>query len=89
MNESWKDLRIGDQIQIVRMPSEFSDPAIFVQKETADFYQLLIDRKEILTVEQFCHDGFPWISYDEKLCNGEVTNHSLAVNDDSWELVTQ
>jgi len=69
------------------MPSEFSLPNLHVQADTIRFYQMLIDQETILTVEEICDHGLPWISYDEKRCSGEVINHSLAVNDDSWDLL--
>ena len=88
MNTQWQDLRIGDRIRITHIPSEFLQPNYRFPDETRTLYELLIERGEILTVDQICDHGLPWISYDETLDDGTTSYHSLAVNDTSWELVT-
>ena len=87
MNTPWQDLRIGDRVRITHIPPEFLQPNYTFPPETRKLYELLIERREILTVDQICDYGLPWISYNEVLDDGSISYHSLAVDDDSWELV--
>ena len=88
MTEPWRSLRIGDRIRIIHIPGEFLQVGYMFHDDTRALYEHLIDRGEILTVDEFCEQGIPWISYDQTMSDGEILYHSLAVNDDSWELVT-
>ena len=88
MTEPWRSLRIGDRIRITHIPEEFSDPGYTFFDETRALYEHLIARDEVLTVDEYCEQGLPWVSYEQRMDGGQIVHHSLAVNDDSWELVT-
>ena len=87
MTESWRNLRIGDRIRITQIPAEYLQPGYTFHDETRALYEHLIARREILTVVEFCIENLPWVSYEQTMPDGEVVYHSLAANDDSWELV--
>ena len=80
--ETWKDLRAGDRIRIVRIPSLFSAPHYHNGDwdETFALYEHLIATEEILAIDQIDADGRPWVEYQW----GDTSN-ALAVDDDSWE----
>jgi len=80
--ETWKDLRAGDTIRIVRMPSLFSAPHYHNGDwdETFALYEHLIATEEILAIDQIDEDGRPWVEYQ-----WGSTSNTLAVDDDSWE----
>ena len=80
----WKDLRAGDRIRIVRIPSLFSAPHYQNGDwdETLALYEHLIATEETLAIDQIDEDGRPWVEYQW----GD-TSSSLAVDDDSWETV--
>lgn len=53
MDEPWRDLRVGDQVKIVRLPSWYGRSG-YVQDdvETITLYQLLIDTQQILVIKR-------------------------------------
>lgn len=87
MDERWRQLRIGDQIRIVRMPSDFSKPGYYVHRETRRLYKRLIERRRPVRVCEIDEWGTPWISCRFRMKNGRWEHHFLAVDDDSWERV--
>ncbi|WP_339749858.1 hypothetical protein [uncultured Rubinisphaera sp.] len=88
MHEPWRDLRVGDRIRITHIPPEFLKPNYTFPDETRELYEHLIEHRENLTVHEICDHSLPWVSYEQTMDDGEVVYHALAVDDDSWELVT-
>lgn len=84
MREPWRDLRVGDRIRIVRMPSGVDDPGYTFPKETRLLYNRLIARGRSSRIYKIDDWGLPWINCRFKRKDGRLTHHSLAVNDDSW-----
>ena len=89
MHEPWRNLRIGDRIRITHILSEYLKPNYTFPDETRELYEHLIERRQILTIDEICDHNLPWVSYEQTMDDGEVVYHSLAVDDDSWELVTE
>ncbi len=88
MHEPWQDLRVGDRIRIVRMPSDFSWPGFYASRETRRLYKRLIARRRSLRICEIDECGLPWIRCRFRLDDGSWDHHSLAVFDDSWVCVT-
>ena len=88
MKEPWQSLRVGDRIRITHLPPEFLKPDYTLLDETRELYERLIERREILTVSEICDHKLPWVSYEQTMDDGVIVYHSLAVDDNSWELVT-
>lgn len=88
MHEPWRSLRIGDRIRITNIPDEFLQLGYTFHDDTRALYEHLIAGGEVLTVNEFCSQNLPWVSYEQQMDDGEIVYHSLAVDDDSWELVT-
>jgi hypothetical protein len=84
MSESWRDLRIGDRIRIVRMPSGVDAPGYVFPPCTRRLYEKLITRRRSLRVYEIDEWGLPWIQCRFRQKNGTWLYHALAVNDDSW-----
>ena len=84
-NTQWQSLRIGDKIQIVRIPTEMSAQHYHNGdfNDLFDLYAHLIATAEVLTIYQIDDDGRPWIEYNWIASDGD-SSHSLAVDDDSW-----
>lgn len=89
MTEPWRNLCVGDRIRITHIPPEFLAPGYTFPDDTRALYEHLIARNEILTVYQICEHNLPWVSYEETMPDGEIVYHSLAVDDDSWVMVTE
>ena len=87
MDNRWQGLRVGDRIRIVRTPIEFLGSRHMAADETRELYELLIACGAVLVVEEICEYNLPWVGYEQTLEDGSIAFHSLAVNDDSWELV--
>jgi len=81
---SWRDLRVGDRIRIVRMPSDADTPGYSFFPETRRLYQKLIARRRSVRVFRIDEYGLPWIQCRFRRKNGSWEHHTLAVNDDSW-----
>ena len=64
MTEPWRSLRIGDRIRITHIPDEFLQPGYMFHDDTRVLYEYLIARGENLTVDEFCDQNIPWISYE-------------------------
>ena len=86
MSDSWRKLKLGDRVRIVRIPSDFSLPGYYVDAETVALYEHLISEGSILTIDEIDDRGLPRIEFCWKKHNGDEF-HGLALNDDSWELV--
>jgi len=86
MPEDWRQLKVGDRVRIVRLPSEFSQPGFHVDNDTVSFYRHLIDSGCVLKVTEIDPKGRPRIEYEWKKLTG-IESHGLLINDDSWEAV--
>jgi hypothetical protein len=84
MSKSWRDLRVGDRIRIVRLPTGWERPGYHVPPATRRLYRLLIDRHRPVRVYEIDQSGLPWIHCRFQKRGGSWEHHFLAVNDDSW-----
>jgi hypothetical protein len=84
MADSWRRLRIGDLIRIVRMPSGVDEPGYTFHPDTRRLYKKLIARRRAVRVFRITEDKLPWIHCRFQRENGAWEYHWLAVNDDSW-----
>ena len=84
VEEPWRELRIGDRIRIVRMPSGVDAPGYTFHRDTRRLYECLIARGRSLRIFRIDDWGLPWIRCRFKCKDGRWEYHSLAVNDDSW-----
>ena len=85
-NPRWRSLRVGDKIQIVRIPSLFSAPHYHNGDwdDTFALYEHLIQDSVVLTIDRIDEDGRPWVEYELIDHDGGSTSNSLAMDDDSW-----
>jgi hypothetical protein len=88
VDEPWRELRVGDRIRIVRLPGE-DLLGYTLHLETKDLYERLIAMRKVLRIYEIDKDGLPWIKCRVKADGGGWEYHYLAVNDDSWELVSR
>ena len=84
MSDSWRSLRIGDRIRIIRLPTAWDQPGYIVPLCTRRLYKRLIQRARPLRVSEIDAWGLPYIRCRFKMENGAWEHHFLAVNDDSW-----
>jgi hypothetical protein len=87
MNEPWRQLKVGDRVRIVRMPSGVDEPGYRFPAETRRLYERLIERGYPQRIYEIDEWGLPWIDCRFRLADGQWEHHLLAVNDDSWVLV--
>ena len=87
-SNDWKALKLGDKIRIARMPSVFNAPHYRNGDwdETFALYRLLILNQEVLAIAEIDDEGRPWIEFESLDAEGAMVSHSLAIDDDSWEL---
>jgi hypothetical protein len=76
----WRQLRVGDKIRLVEMPSEFRQTGYYVHRDTIAVYKKLLARRRPLRVWQIDRDGLPWIRCWFRRPNGRWEHHYLAVN---------
>jgi len=88
MVEPWRELRVGDRVRVVRMPTGVDAPGYTFHRETRRVYQRLIVRRKPSRVFEVDGSGLPWIRCRFRRKNGSWEYHSLAINDDSWVRVT-
>ena len=62
MVEDWRDLRVGDRIRIVRLPSAAAIEGYVFHADTRRLYKRLIARKRPLTIYQIDEMQLPWSS---------------------------
>ena len=84
MREMWRDLRVGDRIRIVRLPSGVDRPGYVFHPCTRRLYKKLIARRRPLRVYEIDEWGLPWIACRFRKEDDTWEHHFLAVNDDSW-----
>jgi hypothetical protein len=87
MGDDWRDLRIGDRIRFVSMPTEFARPGYFVHRDTLRVYRRLIERRRPVRIAYFGDWGdqkVPWIRCQFCRKDGRIEYHSLMINHDGW-----
>jgi hypothetical protein len=84
MSEKLRELRVGDRVRIVRMPSDADAPGFYFAPETRRLYKKLIARNRSVRVFKIDADGLPWIACRFRRRNATWEYHWLAINDDSW-----
>src|SRR5258708_358003 len=84
MVEPWHDLRIGDHIRLVAMPSEFAQPDYHLHPRTRRVHERLIARRRPVRVCRIDELGLPWIDRRFRERNGNWGHHSLAFDHDGW-----
>ncbi|MGC4044667.1 MAG: hypothetical protein QM758_12805 [Armatimonas sp.] len=86
VNENWKNLKVGDLVKIVRLPSDYNEELDNYDRELIGLYSTLMERGQFLAIDHIDEYGKPWVDFtieDGK----KIAYHSLALNDDSWEYV--
>ncbi|MBE8967749.1 hypothetical protein [Nostoc sp.] len=82
INQSWRDLRVGDRICILQFRQRQ------MLEDTKQLYQRLIAERAILTISEINQWGYPVIYYSFQNEQGEGEAHSLAIDEyDIWEKV--
>jgi hypothetical protein len=76
----WRELRIGDRIRIVEIPSEFFQKGYLIHPCSLRAYQKLTSRGRSLRVARIDAWGVPWVDFRFKRRDGKWEWHSLAVN---------
>jgi hypothetical protein len=85
MDEPWRELRVGDRIRIVRMPSDSALEGYVLPRDTRRLYRLLIARRKPLRIYEIDERWqLPWVKCKFRTKSGRWEYHFLAVNDDSW-----
>jgi hypothetical protein len=88
MDEPWRELRVGDQVRIVRRPQQ-GMPWSRLDNDARRLYDRLIAEGVVLAVSEIDEWGCPWIEYHWRHEDGSLEYHQLAIDDDSWELVAR
>ena len=76
--EIWRQLRIGDRIRLVEIPTDLDWGALL--PETKQAYRYLVERRRPLTVFMIDEYGFPWIRFWFRRRNGQIRHDWLAIN---------
>lgn len=82
--EAWRNLRVGDRVRIVRLPSDPRRPNWQFHSDTRKFYKWLIQRRRSVRVYWIDEYGQPWIRCRRTFPNGHWIWSMLAIRDDSW-----
>lgn len=87
MIEPWHTLKIGDQVRFLRLPEGVTN------EDTSAVYEALIATGAVLLIEEIDDFGHPWTESFEIAATGAITTgsgigHALALNDESWELIS-
>lgn len=81
MSEEWRNLRVGDRIRFLRMPSKYSEPDYRVPPETLALYTLLISTGDSVEIEDFLDNGVPIAGYVDSRNPDSPEFHSLTIDD--------
>lgn len=81
-----RKLRIGDWIQVVRVPSGINSPGYIFDRDTRALYRELIEDGRAQQIWEKDDWGVPWIAIRWRGRPGHRrhVNEFLAMNDDSW-----
>ena len=82
--EAWRALKVGERVRIVRMPSGIDAPGSVFASETRRLYKKLIERNRPVRVTLIDDWDIPWIEVRFRRRIGQLEQHILAINDDSW-----
>ena len=88
MTESWRSLRIGDRIRVVRLPSGVDQPGYTFHASTRRLYERLIASRSFFRIREIDQWGYPRIHIRIRRKGGAVERHTLVLCDDSWELIS-
>jgi hypothetical protein len=83
----WKDLKVGDRVRMVHLPTEFSQPGYTLHRDTLRSYRRLIARARPLRVYQLDAWRMPWVRCRFRRKDGRWEHHSLLINHDGIVLV--
>lgn len=81
-SEDWRNLRIGDRIRFVAMPSGFSRRNCHA--DTLKAYRTLIGRRRPVRVCELDEWDMPWVRFRVQRPNGRREHHALLINHDGW-----
>ena len=84
IKEPWRQLRVGERIRIVHMPSDFARPGYFVHRSTRRIYRRLIDRRRSVRIHRIDEYNMPWIHCQCRRKDGRIEYHYLLINHDGW-----
>lgn len=81
-SENWRDLRTGDQIRFIAMPTGLSSDNCHA--ETLEAYSALIARRRPVGVHELDELNMPWIHFRTRRTDGSLEDHYLLINHDGW-----
>ena len=84
MDDSWRELCVGDRIRLVAMPSEFAEPGYLLHPSTRRAYERLIERRRPVRISHLDDWGLPWIKCQFRDAAGRWERHWLAFNHEGW-----
>jgi hypothetical protein len=84
MKAHWRELKVGDRIRIVRLPTDWTRPGYYVHRDTRSAYKKLIARRRPVRVCEIDAWGLPFVRFRFRRKDSTWEHHWLAVNDDSW-----
>ena len=87
MSERWRDLRLGDRVRIMRLPSGVDQLGYTFAPSTRRLYERLIASGKTFSIREIDQWGYPRIHVVARRKRGPVVHHTLALSDDSWEKV--
>jgi hypothetical protein len=82
--ERWRELKVGDRVRIIRLPSGVNAPGYTFHRETRQLYLRLIARGRAVRIREVDGSSVPWIHVRFPMVRGGWEYHYLALNDDSW-----
>ena len=83
-----QELRIGDRIRFLRMPSIFSSANYYLHPDTLELYTHLVSTGDLLEIEDYTKDGFPLADYVDRRNPENPVFHGLVItneDDGCWE----
>jgi hypothetical protein len=84
VKEPWRDLRLGDRVRIVRLPSGVDEPGYTFLPPTRRLYERLIAGGRTFRIREIDQWGYPRIPIRVRRKSGAIEHHTLALCDDSW-----
>jgi hypothetical protein len=80
----WQSLKVGDRVRIVRRPHNYDQ----LHPDARAAYDRFVSEGLVLKVTEVDEFGLPWVGHEWKLPGGGFEGHSLAINDDSGDRVS-
>jgi hypothetical protein len=84
MEGDWRELRPGDRVRFVAMPTDFGEHAERLHPDTRNAYRYLVNRRRPVEVIGVDDLNLPWIRFQCRDENGRMEYHDLAINHDGW-----